>query len=482
MSDFRGRVLKAVSWTAGGKVISQVVSMGFGIALARMLTPDDFGLIAMMMVFTGFAGLLMDVGLGSALVQKKDVEEIHYNTVFWTNLGLGVGLCALVFALSPSIAQFYGRPELTDVGHVLSFQFVLGALALVPRQRLVKDLSFQVTAVADLLGMIIGGVTAVFLVKEGYGYWALAWQPVILRFVATCYIWGVARWMPAIAFSPSALNELFGFSFYVFATNLLRFATMKADKLLAGKYIGGESVGLLDKAQSMMLFPLQNVSSTVGSVMFPALSLIQSDKKRVRKVYMRSTQAIALLTFPMMAGIFAVAENFVLGVLGEQWSEMIPLLQILCLAGVARSIVTVTGSIYLALGRAKLQFNVNLLTRPIALAGVVCGLPWGVEGIVIGMTAVTWINSLITLSIAGRLIDLSLLELMASFFRTALASALMAAGILLIEPQLQGIGYLGTFSIQVLAGMVIYVLLAFVLRIRALTDILEILTSQFSKS
>ncbi len=455
--------------------------MGFGIALARMLTPDDFGLIAMMMVFTGFAGLLMDVGLGSALVQKKDVEEIHYNTVFWTNLGLGAGLCALVFTLSPSIAQFYGRPELTEVGHVLSFQFVLGALALVPRQRLVKDLSFQVTAVADLLGMVVGGVAAIFLVMEGYGYWGLAWQPVILRFVATCYIWGVARWMPAISFSSAALKELFGFSFYVFATRLLRFATMKADKLLAGKYIGGEAAGLLDKAQSMMLFPLQNVSNTVGSVMFPALSLIQSDKKRVRKVYMRSTQAIALLTFPMMAGIFAVAENFVLGVLGEQWSEMIPLLQILCLAGVARSIVTVTGSIYLALGRAKLQFNVNLLTRPIALAGVVCGLPWGVEGIVIGMTTVTWINSMITLSIAGRLIDLSLFELMASFSRTALAAIFMAGGIILLEQLLHGTGPLVSFLVQVLAGMVIYGFLAFALKIKALTDILGILANQFSK-
>ncbi|MEP1216117.1 MAG: lipopolysaccharide biosynthesis protein [Marinobacter sp.] len=481
MSDFRGRVLKALSWTAGGKVVSQVISMGFGIALARMLTPDDFGLIAMMMVFTGFAGLLMDVGLGSALVQKKDVQEIHYNTVFWTNLGLGVGLWALVSSLSPFIAEFYGREELTDLGLVLSLQFILGALGLVPRQRLVKDLSFQVTAVADLLGMIVGGTIAVFMVSQGYGYWGLAWQPVILRFVATCYVWGAARWVPAMAFSGEALKELFGFSFYVFATRVIRFATMKADKLLAGKYIGGDAAGLLDKAHSMMLFPLQNVSHTVGSVMFPALSLIQSDRQRIRKVYMRSTQAIALLTFPMMAGIFAVSENFVFGVLGEQWAELVPLLQILCLAGVARSIVTVTGAIYLSLGRAKLQFKVNLLTRPIALAGVIAGLPWGVEGIVIGMTTATWINSLITLSIAGRLINLSLLELMLSFFRTLAAAVLMAIGIILLDRVLYGIGPLGSFGIQVLAGGGLYVMFAFVLRIKALTDVLDILKSQFAK-
>jgi PST family polysaccharide transporter len=481
MSDFRGRVLKALSWTAGGKVVSQVISMGFGIALARMLTPDDFGLIAMMMVFTGFAGLLMDVGLGSALVQKKDVKEIHYNTVFWTNLGLGVGLCVFVSIASPFIAQFYGRTELADLGRVLSLQFVLGALALVPRQRLVKHLSFHVTAVADLLGMIVGGVAAIFMVIDGYGYWALAWQPVILRFVATCYIWGIARWLPRFIFSGSALKELFGFSLFVFATRFIQFATQKADKLLAGKYMGGDAAGLLDKAQSMMLFPLQNVSHTVGSVMFPALSLIQSDIERIRKVYMRSTQAIALLTFPMMAGIFAVADNFVFGVLGEQWAELVPLLQVLCLAGVARSIVTVTGSVYLALGRAKLQFKVNLLTRPIALSGVIVGLPWGVEGIVIGMTTATWINSLITLSIAGRLINLSLLELMLSFSRTLAAAVLMAIGIVLLDPVLYGVGPLGSFGIQVLAGGGLYVLFAFALRIKALTDVLDILKAQFAK-
>lgn len=481
MSEFRGRVLKALSWTAGGKVISQIISMGFGIALARMLSPDDFGLIAMMMVFTGFAGLLMDVGLGSALVQKEDVQETHYNTVFWTNLGVGLGLFLLVFTISPYIAQFYGRSELTDIGRVLSLQFVLGALALVPRQRLVKNLSFQVTAVADLLGMIVGGVVAVFMVAEGFGYWALAWQPVILRMVATLYIWAIARWIPAFEFSRAALKELFGFSFYVFATRMIRYGTDKADKLLAGKYLGGDAAGLLDKAQSMMLFPLQSVSHTIGSVMFPALSLIQSDKDRVRKVYLRSTQAIALLTFPMVAGIFAVSENFVLGVLGEQWIEMVPLLQVLCLAGIARSIVTVTGSIYLSQGRAKLQFKVNLFTRPIALSGVLIGLLWGVKGIVIGMVAATWINSLITLAVAGRLIDLGLFQLVATFGRTAAAAVFMAVGIMLLDSALQDFGSLAVFFIQVVAGAGLYLVFALVLRVAALADIWSIVLDRYSK-
>lgn len=474
MSEFRGRVLRALSWTAGGKVISQVISMGFGIALARMLTPDDFGLIAMMMVFTGFAGLLTDVGLGSALVQKKDITEVHYNTVFWTNLGLGAGLMGLILYFSPSIAAFYGREELAAIGYILSINFLLGALALVPRQRLVKDLTFKVIAIADLLGMIVAGISAIVMVKAGYGFWALAWQVVILRAVATIYIWSVARWMPALVFSKHALGELFGFSFYVFATRMIRYATQRADKLLAGRFLGGDAVGLLDKAQSMMLFPLQNVSHVMGSVMFPALSLIQNDRDHVRSVYMRCTQAIALLTFPMMAGMFAVAESFVFGVLGDQWSGLVSVLRILCIAGIATSIVTVTGSVYLSQGKAKLQFKVNLLTRPIALLGVIIGIPWGIEGIAVGATTATLINSVITLSVAGKLIGLRLSELLGSLARTLVAALLMGFVILATEPMLSDIHALVRFFVQIFEGALVYIILAIVLKIRALTDVWQV--------
>lgn len=481
MSEFRGKVLTALSWTAGGRVISQAISMGFGIALARMLTPDDFGLIAMMMVFTGFAGLLTDVGLGSALVQRKDITELHYNTVFWTNLGLGAGLTGLILYFSPSIAAFYGREELTAIGYILSINFLIGALALVPRQRLVKDLTFKVIAIADLLGMIIGGISAIVMVKSGYGFWALAWQVVILRVVSTLYIWAVARWVPRLVFSKHALGELFGFSFYVFATRLIRYASQRADKLLAGRFLGGGSVGLLDKAQSMMLFPLQNVSHVMGSVMFPALSLIQNDTDHVRSVYMRCTQAIALLTFPMMAGMFAVAESFVFGVLGSQWSELVSVLRILCFSGIATSIVTVTGSVYLSQGKAKLQFKVNLLTRPIALLGVVLGIPWGVEGIAIGGTAATFINSAITLSVAGKLIGLRLSELLGSLAKTLAAALMMALVIVATEPLLSEFPALVRFFMQIFAGVLVYSIFAIVFRVRALTDVWQLVKDRRAK-
>ncbi|PHQ75633.1 MAG: hypothetical protein COB82_01750 [Marinobacter sp.] len=481
MSEFRGKVLTALSWTAGGKVASQIISMGFGIALARMLTPDDFGLIAMMMVFTGFAGLLMDVGLGSALVQKQDAKEIHYNTVFWTNLSLGTLLAGVVFFSSPLIASFYERQELVSIGHILSLQFILGALALVPRQRLVKDLNFKVVAPADFIGMLVSGITAISMVRMDYGYWALAWQPVVLRLTATLYIWSVARWVPSLAFSKAALAELFGFSFYVFASRLVQYSSRKLDKLLVGKYIGGEAIGVLEKAQSMMLFPLQNVSHVVGSVMFPALSMIQSDKERVRSVFLRSTQAISVLTFPMMAGIYAVSESFVLGVLGEQWRELIPILKILSFLGVATSIVTVNGAVYLSQGKAKLQFKVKLLTRPISIAGVVIGLNWGLHGIAMGAVIAAWVNSMITLRVSGSLIDLPLITLMRSLFRALVCAILMATSLLVLKPYLENFSQLAQFFIQLPVGAFIYVVLLWLVRPPVTMELLAMAKSRFFK-
>ncbi|WP_273208554.1 lipopolysaccharide biosynthesis protein [Marinobacter subterrani] len=481
MSDFRGRVLTALSWTAGGKMISQVISVGFGIALARMLTPDDFGLIAMMMVFTGFAGLLMDVGLGSALVQKKDVKEIHYNTVFWTNLGLGASLSCIVYFSSPFIAAFYGRNELIVIGHILSLQFTLGALALVPRQRLVKNLTFKVVVSADLIGMIVAGISAIIMVYAGFGYWALAWQPVILRMTATIYIWSVAKWLPSLAFSREALKELFGFSFYVFASTLLQYASRQVDKLLVGKYLGGDALGILEKARSMMLFPLQNVSNVVGSVMFPALSAIQSEKERVRSVFLRSTQGIALLTFPMIAGVYVVSESFVLGVLGEQWRELIPILKMLCFVGIPTSIVAVNGPVYLSQGKAKLQFKVKLLTRPIAIVCVLVGLQWGLEGIVLGVILSGWINSIITLKISGSLINLPLYVLIQSLAKALVCAVLMAMLLILADPYLASVSQITKLLIQIILGAIIYLTLVLLIRPPATTELIAMIRSRIGK-
>lgn len=480
MKDLRTKTVKAAGWVLGSQFVTQAASLGFGIALARLLVPDDFGLIAMVVVFTGLAGLMSNIGMGSALVQKKDAQEEHYSSVFWLNMLLGSAMGLTLYFTAPWLSAFYQRPEVEDICKVLSINSFVSALALVPRIRFLKKLLFKYLSLSDLAAMIGSGAIGVTLAAMGYGYWSLVVQQLGQTIISTVLIWGISGWRPRCGMSGGAIRELFGFSSSVFATKILHYVTSNLDKLILGKILGGQALGFYDKAYSMMLFPLQNVSHIIGSVMFPALSLIQSDTARVREIYLRSTRAIALLTFPMMAGMFVVAEAFVLEVLGPQWAKLIPVLQIFCIAGVAKSIVTVTGSLYLSQGAAALQLRVNLYLKPIAIAGICLGLPWGLVGVATGVAVTAWINGLITLTVAGRLVDLGLLTLLRSLAPTLLATLLMA---LLIWPirQISGLNNeLLLFLLQVAAGCIIYWGCVAMMQLRAYVDIMTVIHEEFA--
>jgi len=481
VSEYKNRVVNAIAISGGSRVLNQLISLGYTITLARLLTPDDFGLITMVAVFTGFAGLLADVGLGSALIQKKDVTELDYSTVFWTNLWLGFFFTGLIFISSDWIAAFYQRQELSLIAQLLSLQFVFSAIRLVPGNRLARDLHFGYVAIANLLGMLLAGALAVYMALEGYGVWALVGQALANALVTTLVICVACRWRPRFSFSFSALKGLMNFSVYVFGTEMIQYGARTVDKLLAGRYLGGDAAGILGRAQALLLLPLKNISHVVGNVMFPALSMVQDDVARVRSVYLRSTQAIALATFPMMLGMMAVADNFVIGVLGEQWTAMIPVIRLLSVAGIASSIVTITGSVFLSQGASKLQFQVNLVTRPIAILGVVIGLPWGLVGIAAGSLVAVLINTLITLSRVGSLVRLRLLDFFKALLPTLVASTCMAIPVFLIGYYSNLEKPLVELLIQVLAGVVLYLVLAIGMKLPALKDLYGLVKSRIKR-
>ncbi len=479
MKNLRTKAVRASGWVLGSNVISQAISFCFGIALARFLMPDDFGLIAMVMVFTGLASLLSDVGLGAALIQKKDANKLHFNSVFWLNISFGCSLFVLLFLSSTWISVFYGRVEVGYICRALSITFIISALALVPRTIFMKGLQFKYIALAELVSMIVSGVIAVFMAVNDFGYWSLVTLKLSQVLVSTMLIWSFSAWRPTPCFSWHAIRELFGFSASIFGTNFLQYVTTNIDKLLLGRMLGGDVLGVYDKAQSMMLFPLRNISHVMGSVMFPSMSLVQTDTVRVKKIYLRSTQSIALLTFPMMTGLFVVADSFVLGVLGPHWTEIIPVLRIFCIAGVATSIVTVTGSLYQSQGAALLQFRVNMFTQPMRIIGVIIGIYWGVIGVATGYTVALVINSLITLTIATRLVNLRLATLILSLIPILLMSLVMAFMISAIQPVLNLESHLILFFVQIVIGVIIYWGGVVIVGLKAYEDVVNVLHEEY---
>ncbi len=479
MSDFRHKTLNALAWGLGSRVVTQAASFVIGVTIARLLSPEDYGLIAIAMLFIGLAGLISNVGLGASLVQYKSAGQKEFSSVFWLNLGLSIALATTIYLSSFLASSYFERTELENVLKILSFSFVIAALTMVPQALLSKAMDFKGIALANTAALIFGGGLAIAMALRGFEYWSLIAQQLCSSFVILVVVWKRSRWFPSLFFSWTVISNLMRFSISVFATSLLQYTAKSLDRFLLGKYLGSYHVGVYDKAHSMMLFPLQNISHVVGEVMFPSFSSIQDEKDRIGSVYLRAVGAIALVTFPMMGGIYAVAESFTLGVLGEHWKDIIPVLRILSLAGLFTSIVTLTGSIYLSTGHAGLQLRVNLITKPITISLLIAGLSWGVEGVAYAFFIASAMNTLITLSVAGRLINVKLRNIWEVTSNTLACSVVMSVITYLSASLLEDFGYVSQFVMQLMVGVVIYTLLLFGFKNQAFLDVREVIVQKF---
>lgn len=476
MSDFRDRTLSALGWSVGGQIGRQGASFVIGIVLARLLSPEEFGLVAMVTVITGFAAVLADFGLGAALVQMDDAEERHFSSVFWVNLAAGLLLTLAFAAAAPLVAAFYETPELVWITVALSASFFLSSINVVQRTRLSKSLDFQRLSMVEVASLIVSGIAAVVLAATGYGVWALVFHAVGRIAVEAGLLWILNDWRPHRIFDRAALRELMGFSGSLMGTQALNYWARNLDDLLVGRVFGEEALGAYNKAYSVMLFPLENISRVIGRVMFPALSLVKENRALVGSVFLRSTRSISLLTFPMMLGLFVTAEPFVIGLLGPQWGAMIPILQVLCFVGLVQSVTTLTGSLYLSQGRADLQLRVGLALKVVTLAGIVIGLRWGPVGVAIGYGTATAINSYPAFRFAGALVGLRFLDLVRALLATLACAVLMAAavwGVELLTPP--GWSALLRLGVNVASGVVVYALLILLFRPLALRDVQEVI-------
>ena len=384
MSELRQRTINGVGWSALSLVGRQGLTFAIGIILARLLSPREFGLLAMITILTSFASIFAELGFSAALVQKQDVQPAHLSSVFWLNLGMGLLLTLVFIGSAPLIAGFYHEPILVPLTMLVSLNFLISSFNIVQNTLMTKSMDFRTLSKVEIAAAGISGVVAVLMAYIGYGVWSLAMQSVVATFVTAVVLWFLSGWRPSFTFSWSAIKDLLGFSGSLFGSKLLNYWVRNLDYLLIGRVLGTGPLGIYNRSYEIMLMPLNTVSRVLGRVMFPSFSIIQSDKNRVKRTYLQVIRAISLITFPMMLGLLVTAKPFVLTIFGPKWAGMIPILRIFCLVGMSQSIGTFNGNLYLSQGRADLQFKVGLVLHTIPLLGIVIGLHWGIIGVASG--------------------------------------------------------------------------------------------------
>jgi len=443
------------------QVVSQTARIGFMIALARLISPAEFGLWGMALVFTGFASLLGDVGLGAALIQRAQIEPRHLDTVFWINLGLGVVLAVGMVAVAGPLAVFYNAPALAPLLAVAATECIIKGLSGVHRVLLVRAMQFRLIAVQETAALLVAGLTACLLAAAGWGAWSLVAQNLVFAaLVALSMLW-LHPWRPSLRFDVPGLRDLLHFSLHLQAFNLLNYWLRNLDKFLIGRLLGDVALGHYNRAYTTMLLPQSQITGTLERVLWPALSRCAHDPDRLREAYLRTLRIIALVSFPLMIGLAVTAPDFVVVVFGPAWEPAVAPLQWLCIAGFLQTPVSTLGWLYLASGRTRRLLAWSLLAAAISIPAIVIGaLTGSIDGVAIWYAGSSLIITPLAFVVAAPLANLTVRRVTATLAGSAAAALAMAGLVLFVNSAMTGSAPILRLVASTATGVLAYTLFA----------------------
>jgi teichuronic acid exporter len=381
MGTVRQLTRDGVFWNGLETVVRIGFQFGISIALARLLTPEEFGIVALAYVFTNMAAALVESGFSAPIVQQRDLEELEISAMFHFQWAISLIAAIGLGAISPLIAKFYGYPVLEPLIWVISLTLFLRALGGVHGGLLSRTLNFQPLMIAGTTSTLLGGMVAVFLAFKGFGVWALAVQAVVAAAVNTAAAWLYCRWRPQMVFRPKLLKRSFAFRWFVLLSGLLEAAYGSLYWLVIGKIYGAADLGQYNRAAATQNMPVGMLTGIVSRVAFPAFSAVQDDGQRLRAGLRKATTAVMVLNAPAMLGLLAIAEPLVLTLFGEVWRPSVPLLQILCLAGLIWPLHLINLNVLLAQGHSRLFFWIEVAKKAFGVLCAAVALPFGLEAL-----------------------------------------------------------------------------------------------------
>jgi O-antigen/teichoic acid export membrane protein len=458
----RGRILSGLAWKVASQVFRQLARVAVVVILARLLTPAEYGLAAMVLVFSSLVLIFTDLALGAALVQREVLTERDRSTVFWTSVAAGLGFTALGIALSWPLAAFYGEPEVQPLLAALSVSFLITALGTAHSALLNREMRFKSLELRMMAGTFVGGTVGIVVAFAGYGAWAIITQQLAIAFVSTALLWAFSPWRPHLAFSLASLRSLGGFSANVFGTRVLFYLNRKLDHMLIGRFLGASALGAYAVAYNVMLMPLSRIAQPVVEVLFPAMSRIQDDRPRMAAMWLRANRLIGAISIPAMVGLMLVAPEFVATLFGERWEDAVPVIQILAWVGLLQSLQRLNSSVLQACDRTGTLLRYSIVVLVASVIAFVGGLHWGIVGVAAGYAISSTVVEPYYAWITARVLDVRAVDYARSLAGVVqatlgMAAVVLAAKLWLVSPDLAaGI----RLAIYVALGVATYLLLA----------------------
>lgn len=476
-SNLKTKTILGFKWNFVNQFGLQFINLIFSIFLARLLGPTEFGLIAMVTVFTGFSNLFIDFGFGNALIHKENPSNTDWSSVFWLNVIFGAFICGILILFSGSIASFYDEPSLKNITIALAFSFIFSSSSIVYNAKLRKKMDFKSISLINLSSLIISGILGVVAALNGYGVWSLVIQRisnVLLKFILLQI---VSRWIPIFKYSSTSIKEIASFSFYLFLGKTLNYGARNTDNLLIGKYLNSDDLGLYNRAYFFLMFPSKTITAVINSVLFPSLTQIKTDKERVKSIFIRSSKVATLMVCPLMLLFYLCSYEIVLILFGEEWLGMVPYMRLFSFLGVYQTLIGLNGPLYLAFGNMKLDFKIGLFSELIFIIAILIGINWGVYGVILGLYIASIINFFPTNFFIFKTIDLTILNYYKKLFPILVLNGVVFTIVLFLLGNLDFNVYLN-FSTKVVAYFVLYLIGIKILKIEELGVFLKLLLNK----
>lgn len=409
MDNLKSKGATAFLWDFFGKMARHGTSFIVTVFLARLLEPSAFGLIAMVMVIVSIAFIFTDVGLGSALIQRRRVLPVHYASVFYFNIFIGGVLTLITFFSAGWISDFYDNQQLILIVQVMALLFLINAFSSLQINKLRKELNYAALAKAEVSAAVLSGVTGIALAFYGAGVWSLVAQVLSRGVYYNIFVWNASRWVPSLLFSFKALKQLWGFGFRMFLSGLLEVIFTRLDIIIIGKLFAPAVLGFYDQAKRLNAMIIQYSSGSIMAVLFPVLSKVQNDLPRFKNITIKTLGIICFIVFFLLGVMYLISEELIVLLFTEKWLPSVEYFKILLLSGFSYPISALMVNILSSRGNSKAFLRLEIYKKILVSINLYVGFLWGIDGYLYGLIIISILGVSLNIFFVSREIKLHFL-------------------------------------------------------------------------
>lgn len=406
------KTAKGLFWGGISSGLQQILSLVFGIVLARILSSTDYGMVGMLAIFSAIASTIQDSGFSVALINKKEIKDEDYNAVFWFNIGVGVIIYILLFFSAPYIAKFYNKPSLISLSRFLFLGFLFGGLGISHNAILLKKMMVKEKAIIDIVSLVFSGSIGIIMAIYGYGYWGLAVQSTSYTVIGTLLRWYYSPWKPSLHIDFLPLKGMFGFSIKLFFTNIFSQISNNIFSVLLGKFYSASQVGYYSQGYKWMAIGHGFIGGIINGVAHPVLVQVKDEEERQKKIFRKILRFGAFISFPLLLGLAFVAKEFIIITVGSKWLPSVIFLQLFCIWGSAAYIWNLLVNVLMTFGKSDIYMRGMIIFGILQLAIVASLFPFGIYPMIVAYIFSFFLGLLGWQYYANKLIGISLGEML----------------------------------------------------------------------